>query len=325
MFTRKAATCLRRSSLLAATLAGLRVKASTPSEYGEVITEVPKSEGSNQPYPLPQLEEPENEARGRPTNSPHFPYFEDCTASTSANSLQDRGSTYLVHAHQRGSAMIGRVSLWIVVAICWPPVFVRRRLRLRSAWPRRLRLGLLQLRATRDDNYRIPYYALYPPVYYSYPVARPYGYSPFAYPPGTMTPTSLRRPPWNIAIRTCRETPRKPQPTTRPRPLVTAKMYYNPYVTSRREPRWQVDGCRTRDWRSAERAKPLWTLPVETLSYRPLDARPRRRGLVRDPISAFLIAYHRKESDRLDFAHPRVAWRAARVGRARGRAKGVCR
>ncbi len=33
-----------------------------------------------------------------------------------------------------------------------------------------------------------PYYALYPPVYYSYPVPRTYGYSPFAYPPGTPTP-----------------------------------------------------------------------------------------------------------------------------------------
>jgi hypothetical protein len=38
-------------------------------------------------------------------------------------------------------------------------------------------------------NYRQPpYYALYPPVYYSYPVARPYGFSPFAYPPGVLTP-----------------------------------------------------------------------------------------------------------------------------------------
>lgn len=34
----------------------------------------------------------------------------------------------------------------------------------------------------------VPYFALHPPVYYSYPVARPYGYSPWAYPPGTMTP-----------------------------------------------------------------------------------------------------------------------------------------
>lgn len=34
----------------------------------------------------------------------------------------------------------------------------------------------------------IPYFALYPPVYYSFPVPRTYGWSPFAYPPGTMTP-----------------------------------------------------------------------------------------------------------------------------------------
>ena len=34
----------------------------------------------------------------------------------------------------------------------------------------------------------VPYYALHPPVYYSYPLPRSYGYSPFAYPPGTRTP-----------------------------------------------------------------------------------------------------------------------------------------
>ena len=34
----------------------------------------------------------------------------------------------------------------------------------------------------------IPYFALYPPVYYSHPVPRPYGFSPFAYPPGVTTP-----------------------------------------------------------------------------------------------------------------------------------------
>lgn len=62
---------------------------------------------------------------------------------------------------------------------------------------------------------RIPYYALYPPVYYSYPVARPYGYSPFAYPPGTMTPEL-------------------------PRPTEAAE-YRNPYVPSREKPRPSVD------------------------------------------------------------------------------------
>jgi hypothetical protein len=34
----------------------------------------------------------------------------------------------------------------------------------------------------------LPYFALHPPVYYSQPVPRTYGYSPFAYPPHVMTP-----------------------------------------------------------------------------------------------------------------------------------------
>ncbi len=41
---------------------------------------------------------------------------------------------------------------------------------------------------------RPPFYAMFPPVYYSYPVPRPYGFSPFAYPPGTMTPEVLSVP-----------------------------------------------------------------------------------------------------------------------------------
>ena len=36
------------------------------------------------------------------------------------------------------------------------------------------------------DN--VPYFAAFPPVYYSQPVPRTFGYSPFAYPPGVMTP-----------------------------------------------------------------------------------------------------------------------------------------
>ncbi len=44
------------------------------------------------------------------------------------------------------------------------------------------------------DLYRIglipipPYFALHPPVYYSYPIPRPYGYSPFAYSGNVRTP-----------------------------------------------------------------------------------------------------------------------------------------
>ncbi len=37
-------------------------------------------------------------------------------------------------------------------------------------------------------NYQVPYFAAHPPVYYSVPVPRTYGYSPFAYPPHIMTP-----------------------------------------------------------------------------------------------------------------------------------------
>jgi hypothetical protein len=36
----------------------------------------------------------------------------------------------------------------------------------------------------------VPYYSLHPPVYYSFRVARPYGYSPFPYPPGVLTPAA---------------------------------------------------------------------------------------------------------------------------------------
>jgi hypothetical protein len=50
-------------------------------------------------------------------------------------------------------------------------------------------LGFYNYGSGYGINYRQPpYYALFPPVYYSYPVPRPYGYSPFAYPPGTITP-----------------------------------------------------------------------------------------------------------------------------------------
>lgn len=33
----------------------------------------------------------------------------------------------------------------------------------------------------------LPYFSLYPPVYYGYPVARPYGHSPYAWPPRTVS------------------------------------------------------------------------------------------------------------------------------------------
>lgn len=35
----------------------------------------------------------------------------------------------------------------------------------------------------------IPHFAAFPPVYYSHVVPRPYGYSPYAYVPGVVTPS----------------------------------------------------------------------------------------------------------------------------------------
>jgi len=42
----------------------------------------------------------------------------------------------------------------------------------------------------------IPYYAVHPPVYYSHVVPRPYGYSPYAYVPGVVTPEFALRGRW---------------------------------------------------------------------------------------------------------------------------------
>ena len=42
-----------------------------------------------------------------------------------------------------------------------------------------------------------PYFAVHPPVYYSYVVRRPYGYSPFPYPPDVLTP---ERPPMSPLV-----------------------------------------------------------------------------------------------------------------------------
>jgi hypothetical protein len=80
-------------------------------------------------------------------------------------------------------------------------------------------------------NYRMPYYALYPPVYYSYPVARPYGYSPFAYPPGTITPEA---PPQAAAVEF--RNPFVPQPAkaSADKSASAPAMYYNQFVKQSR-------------------------------------------------------------------------------------------
>jgi len=75
----------------------------------------------------------------------------------------------------------------------------------------------------------IPFYALYPPVYYSLPVPRTYGYSPFAYPGWVMTPEVADEQPATII------NPHVPQPDAEEKPTalrVTSKVHViaNPYV-----------------------------------------------------------------------------------------------
>jgi hypothetical protein len=83
----------------------------------------------------------------------------------------------------------------------------------------------------------IPYFALHPPVYYSYVVPRSYGYSPFAYPFGSPTPEIQFVPP---------KEEKKPEPKTMSNPHVTdvshrdvaaqaaPRVIYNPFVDAPR-------------------------------------------------------------------------------------------
>ena len=55
-------------------------------------------------------------------------------------------------------------------------------------------IGRLYETLDRPLDRRVPYFAAHPPVYYSYPVARSYGYTPFAYMPHVQTPEVIESP-----------------------------------------------------------------------------------------------------------------------------------
>lgn len=78
-----------------------------------------------------------------------------------------------------------------------------------------------------------PYYALFPPVYYSFPVARPYGYSPFAYPPGYVTPAIEP-----VQAKTIINpfVPRKEAQPASDRTASAPKVILNPFVARRSTP-----------------------------------------------------------------------------------------
>ncbi len=83
---------------------------------------------------------------------------------------------------------------------------------------------------------RIPYFSQHPPVYYSYPVPRTYGYSPYAYPPGTMTPdaaqapspVTLDNPYFPEQGKVTEAVDRSAAVSPRPEPLVVNNPYFKP-------------------------------------------------------------------------------------------------
>ena len=78
-----------------------------------------------------------------------------------------------------------------------------------------------------------PFYALFPPVYYSAPVPRPYGYSPFAYPPGFTTPEVE---PIQAKQIINPYVPSKPVTPSSDRTAMAPKVIVNPFVARRSPP-----------------------------------------------------------------------------------------
>ncbi len=83
----------------------------------------------------------------------------------------------------------------------------------------------------------VPYFSMFPPVYYSLPVPRTYGWSPFAYPPGTMTPEVEPAQPQDMINPYVPQNKEKPE--AKPTAIHTAtyraptpQVVINPYVKS---------------------------------------------------------------------------------------------
>ena len=124
--------------------------------------------------------------------------------------------------------MFNRVSMWVAVGILLAAGLSASQASAQVVFGGPGAYGLGNFDYNRGGNFeRIPYYALFPPVYYSYPVARPYGTSPFAYPPGTITPEVTQQ----VAPVEYRN-PFVPQQSnsTDDKTASLARMYYNPFV-----------------------------------------------------------------------------------------------
>lgn len=90
------------------------------------------------------------------------------------------------------------------------------------------------LRNYDNTHAYIPHFALYPPVYYSLPVPRTYGYSPFAYPPGTMTPEIVEPEPLVVPNKFV---PSNDAPKAEPGEVTVKPLRItNPYVVAQKGP-----------------------------------------------------------------------------------------
>ena len=80
-----------------------------------------------------------------------------------------------------------------------------------------------------------PYFALHPPVYYSQPVARTYGYSPYAYPGSVRTPDVAPTPTAALIENPYVEPTQRVRQDTKGKTVSTStpEVILNPYVTSR--------------------------------------------------------------------------------------------
>ncbi len=83
------------------------------------------------------------------------------------------------------------------------------------------------------NNTILPHFALYPPVYYSHPVGRPYGFSPFALPPG-IPPVEPSLEPTQSAAKEIINPYYKPEEKAADAvPANTVQWIENPYVHER--------------------------------------------------------------------------------------------
>ncbi len=85
-------------------------------------------------------------------------------------------------------------------------------------------------------DYNVPYFAAHPPVYYSAPVPRTYGHSPFAYPPHFRTPELMEVvEPLSIVnpyVPSSNDVPAPEAEQTTQAKTIEPLVVLNPYVTS---------------------------------------------------------------------------------------------